>query len=72
MAYALRSRIDKWDLIKLNSFCKAKGIVNSCPLGDATQQLTEIDIDTSSKYMGLGHLWKCWEGLQERKEVLTP
>jgi len=27
MAYALRSRIDKWDLIKLQSFCKAKGTV---------------------------------------------
>jgi len=24
MAYALRSRIDKWDLIKLQSLCKAK------------------------------------------------
>jgi len=24
MAYALRSRIDKWNLIKLQSFCKAK------------------------------------------------
>jgi hypothetical protein len=28
MAYALRSRIDKWDLIKLKSFCKAKDTVN--------------------------------------------
>ena len=28
MAYALRTRIDKWDLIKLQSFCKAKDIVN--------------------------------------------
>ena len=28
IAYALRSRIDKWDLIKLQSFCKAKGTVN--------------------------------------------
>jgi hypothetical protein len=28
MGYALRSRIDKWDLIKLQSFCKAKGTVN--------------------------------------------
>jgi hypothetical protein len=28
MAYALRSRIDKWDLIKLQSFCKGKNIVN--------------------------------------------
>jgi hypothetical protein len=28
MACAVRSRIDKWDLIKLQSFCKAKNIVN--------------------------------------------
>ena len=28
MAYALRSRMDKWDLIKLQSFCKAKDNVN--------------------------------------------
>jgi len=27
MAYARRSRIDKWDLIKLQSFCKAKDTV---------------------------------------------
>jgi hypothetical protein len=28
IAYALRLRIDKWDLIKLQSFCKAKNTVN--------------------------------------------
>ena len=28
MACAVRSRIDKWDLIKLKSFCKAKYTVN--------------------------------------------
>jgi hypothetical protein len=28
IAYALRSRIDKWDLIKLQSFCKAKDTDN--------------------------------------------
>jgi hypothetical protein len=28
IAYALRSRIDKWDLIKLQSSCKAKNTVN--------------------------------------------
>jgi hypothetical protein len=28
MAYALRSRIDKWDLIELQRFCKTKDIVN--------------------------------------------
>jgi hypothetical protein len=27
MSHALKSRIDKWDPIKLESFCKAKGIV---------------------------------------------
>jgi hypothetical protein len=28
IAYALTSRIDKYDVIKLQSFCKAKGTVN--------------------------------------------
>jgi hypothetical protein len=28
MAYALISTIDKWDLIKLQSFCKVKETVN--------------------------------------------
>ena len=28
MAYALKSTMDKWDLIKLQSFCKAKNTVN--------------------------------------------
>jgi hypothetical protein len=28
MACAVRSRINKWDLIKLQSFCKAKNIIN--------------------------------------------
>jgi hypothetical protein len=28
MAHALRSRIDKWDLMKPESFCKAKDIVD--------------------------------------------
>ena len=27
IAYTVKSRIDKWDLIKLQSFCKAKDIV---------------------------------------------
>ena len=38
VAYALRSRIDKWDLIKLKSFCKAKGTVNRGEKG-ATNRL---------------------------------
>ena len=28
MACAVRSRIDKWDLMKLQSFCKAKDTIN--------------------------------------------
>jgi hypothetical protein len=28
MACAVPSKIDKWDLMKLQSFCKAKGTVN--------------------------------------------
>jgi hypothetical protein len=28
MACVVRSRIDKWDLIKLQSFCKAKDTIN--------------------------------------------
>jgi hypothetical protein len=28
MVHALRSRIDKWDFMTLESFCKAKNIVN--------------------------------------------
>jgi hypothetical protein len=35
MTCAVRSRIDKWDLIKLQSFCKAKETVNR-----TQQQLT--------------------------------
>jgi hypothetical protein len=27
MAWAMRSRIDEWDLVKLQSFCKAKDTV---------------------------------------------
>jgi hypothetical protein len=29
MPYTLRSTIDKWELIKLQSFCKAKDTLNS-------------------------------------------
>ena len=32
MAYALRTRIDKWDCTKLQIFCKAKNTVNRTKL----------------------------------------
>jgi hypothetical protein len=28
IAYALRTAIDKWDLIKLKTFCKSRGTIN--------------------------------------------
>jgi hypothetical protein len=34
MAYALRSRNDKWDLIKLQSLCKANDTVNRTKYGN--------------------------------------
>jgi hypothetical protein len=38
MACAIRLRINKWDLIKLQSFCKAKGTVNK-----TKQQPTDLE-----------------------------
>jgi hypothetical protein len=37
-AYALRSRIDKWDHIKLQSFCKTKDTINR-----TKQQPTDLE-----------------------------
>ena len=47
MAYALRSRIDKWDLIKLQSFYKAKDTVNKTkrPLTDWNRIFTNPKSD---------------------------
>ena len=44
MAYALRSRIDKWDLIKLQSFCKAKDTVDRKKM--ATNRLKKRSLST--------------------------
>jgi hypothetical protein len=47
MACAVRSRIDKWDLIKLQSFCKAKDTVNKTksPLTDWERIFTNPKYD---------------------------
>jgi hypothetical protein len=44
MACAIRSRIDKWDLIELQSFCKAKDTVNKTkrPPTDRERILTNL------------------------------
>jgi hypothetical protein len=44
VAYALRSRIDKWDLIKLQSFCKAKDTVDRKKM--ATNRLKKRSLST--------------------------
>jgi hypothetical protein len=48
MAYALRSTIDKWDLIKLQSFCKAKDTVNR-----PKWQSNRLGKDLYQSYIGL-------------------
>jgi hypothetical protein len=47
MACSIRLRIDKWDLIKLQSFCKAKDIVNKTkrPLTDWERIFTNSKSD---------------------------
>jgi hypothetical protein len=49
MAYALRSRINKWDLIKLQSFCKAKTL----SIGqDGNQQIRRRSLPITLSKMG--------------------
>jgi hypothetical protein len=46
VAHALRSRIDKWDLMKLKSFCKAKDIVN-----ETNQQPRNVEKSSLTKHL---------------------
>jgi hypothetical protein len=41
MACAVRLRINKWELIKLHSFCKAKDTVNKTKRPPATNRLAK-------------------------------
>ena len=45
MACAVRSRIKKWDLIKLLSFCKAKDTVNKMATKDWEKSFTNSKSD---------------------------
>jgi hypothetical protein len=49
MAQALRSTVDKWDLMKQKRFCKAKDIVNVLQTGKRFTNLTS-DRGLISKY----------------------
>jgi hypothetical protein len=49
MAHALRLRIDKWDLLKLESFCKAKDIVSKTNWGKKSSLIPISDRGLISK-----------------------
>jgi hypothetical protein len=59
-AYALRSRIDKWDLIKLQSFCKAKDTDNR-----ARQQPTDWEKNFTSPTSDRGLISKIYKELKK-------
>jgi hypothetical protein len=63
MACAVRSRIDKWDLIKLQSFCKAKDTFNK-----TKRQPTDWEkIFTDPKYDKISNIYKELNKLDSRK-----
>jgi hypothetical protein len=67
MVYGLRSRIDKWDLIKLQSFYKAKDIVNKTKQQPTYWEkiITSPTSDRGLIYNTHKELKKCWELLRQ-------
>ena len=65
MACAVRSKIDKWDLIQLQSFCKAKDTVNKIkrPPTDWERIFTNPKSDREL----ISHIYKEEGGLQKIK-----
>jgi hypothetical protein len=65
MAGVVRSRIDKWDLIKLQSFCKAKNTVTKTkrPLKDCEKIFT----DPKSNRGLISNIYKELKKLDSRK-----
>ena len=63
MAYAVRSRINKWDLKKLQSFCKAKDTVNK-----TKRQPTDLEkIFTNPTSYRISNIYKDLKKLDSRK-----
>ena len=60
IAYALRPRIDKWDLIKLQSFCKANNTVKQ-----TTQQRTNWEKMFTSHITHRGLIYNIYKELKK-------
>jgi hypothetical protein len=67
MACTVRSRIDKWDLIKLQSFCKAKDTVNKTrsPPTDWERIFTNPKTDRGL----ISNIYKELKKLDSRKQI---
>jgi len=59
MAHPLRSTIDKWDLMRLKSFCKAKDYVNK-----TKQQLTDWEKIFTTLQPDRGQISKIYKELK--------
>ena len=53
IAYVLRSRMDKWDLIKLQSSCKAKDTLNRTKQQQTNWEKIFVRNSNAHRYMGL-------------------
>ena len=60
IACALRSRIDKWDLIKLQSFCRANNTVNR-----TKQQPTNWEKNFTNPISDRGFIYKIYKELKK-------
>jgi hypothetical protein len=65
IAYDLRSRIDKWNLIKLQSFCKAKDTVNRTKCQPT--ELEKIFTNPTSDRVLISNIYKELKKLDSRK-----
>jgi hypothetical protein len=65
MACAVRSKIDKWDLIKLQSFCKAKDTVNKTKTQPTDWE--KIFINPKSHRELISNIYKEHKKLDSRK-----
>jgi hypothetical protein len=66
MACAVRSRVDKWDFIKLQSFCKAKDTVNKTKKNQPRDWEKIFTNPTSNKGL-ISNIYKEYKKLDSRE-----